>query len=104
MPSPTAVATAYAFLFMAFLPPVKADCTYDIQDLRARVAHFVGMNAESKAKVTAVRGMLQRAAEARPTSEIECRNRVTQAWRFWRAEPAQDKGKPGGMGPDQGGR
>jgi len=82
MPSATAVATAYAFMFLSLMPPVKADCAFDIEDLRGRIAH-----SEDKARVIAVRTELQKADEARRTSEVECHNRVVRAWRYWRAEP-----------------
>lgn len=88
-------------LFLVSLQPVKADCAFDIQELRARVARLPGSDPESKAKAKTVRGLLDLAEEARTTSEIECRNRLTHAWRVWRTEPARDAGKPDMADPYQ---
>ncbi len=67
----------------------RADCAYDMKQIQGRL-----VNEPDKTKVAAVRKQLLKAQEAEPTSETECRNAVTRAWRALRAPPEETARAP----------
>jgi hypothetical protein len=58
-----------------------ADCAFDLQQLKVKVAREQDFD-----KKTALRLMIKKAEAARPTSETTCRNYVAIAWRRAREE------------------
>jgi hypothetical protein len=80
---------------IALSPAVaRADCAYDLNQAKGRLVHET-----DKDKAAAVRKLLAKAEQERKTSETECRNYVTRAWRALRAEPAPVQHNPGDPRP-----
>jgi hypothetical protein len=78
-----------ALLAAALLLPsaaAQADCAYEMQQVKSRALHET-----DRVKALAIQRELKKAEDARKTSETECRNNVTRAWRLLKAEPAPAK-------------